>query len=206
MLALEPSPSCTQESYSLIVICKTGATVNSKMSLLSYLKPDRVEPFNNIYYFYRTCNEVWGVWWPLSLLYFYAIPRDWMQGPRLAWQVPLPKDPHQCSRCELFYGINVYYNNGMSVLCNWFYHTEFAAPLKAFPGTFQYSKYWQRHWKLKFNTEQWSPGYTSVWTEVKFLTYHSLVSFLPQFWAVDRKSLWFMGGDNRYPRHFNFFS
>lgn len=52
MLALEPSPPCTQEIYSLIVICKTGATVNSNMSLQSDLRPDRGEPFNNIYYFY----------------------------------------------------------------------------------------------------------------------------------------------------------
>lgn len=39
--------------------------------------------------------------------------------------------------------------------------------------------------------------------KLQFLTHHSLVPFLPQFCAVDRESLWFVGGDNWYLRHFN---
>lgn len=52
---------------------------------------------------------------------FYVIPRNWTQGPRLAWQVPVPEDPPQWPRCEALYGINVYYNGGMSALCDWLY-------------------------------------------------------------------------------------
>lgn len=120
----------------------------------------------------------WGVWaqvgvsgpamlWPLSLFYFYVITRDWTQDPRLAWQVPLSEDPPPWPRCEILYGINVYCNNGMSALCNWLYSDLIRLNLptvEGSPGTFQYSKDWQRYGKLK--VKQQSHGYLSGCGEV----------------------------------------
>lgn len=57
------------------------------MSLQSYLKPDRGEPFNNIYYYYcmhmscvSSSGGKWAMLWPLSLLLCY--PYGLNSGPQ----------------------------------------------------------------------------------------------------------------------------
>lgn len=146
------------------------------MSLQSYLKPTRDEPSNNIYYYYCICMRCMsssrGKWashvvalvTPLLLCYHQG---DWTQGPRLAWRVPLSEDPPPWPRYEILYGINVYCNNGMSALCNWLYSDWIRLKLptvEGSPGTFQYSKDWQKYGKLKVT--QWSRGYLSGCGEV----------------------------------------
>lgn len=145
------------------------------MSLQSYLKPARDEPSNNIYYYYCICmrciSSSGGKWashvvalvTPLLLCYHQGLD----SGSRLAWRVPLSEDPPPWPRYEILYGINVYCNNGMSALCNWLYSDYIRLKLptvEGSPGTFQYSKDWQRYGKLKVT--QWSRGYLSGCGEV----------------------------------------